>query len=149
MVGQSYAFTADRYRNWLSVFKLKQDTCQELITTLRGYIFQDDASIFNSSSLTDYLKRCRSTQRITSHHHPKSKKRGDVSFKQARWLVPDSLCNCGTLCKDCQVGSRLGLELHLTVSLTSSLLRYSRYGGIFIACSSYYIVMKCFRHVKL
>ena len=59
VAGQNYAALADRYSNWLSVIKLKQDTSIELIKALRGYFStfgvpekfsSDGASIFTSSS---------------------------------------------------------------------------------------------------
>ena len=88
MAGHTYVALADRYSNWVSVFKLKQDTSAELIGILRGYfatfgvpeIFSSDgASIFTSSLFKDFCKRWGIEQRISSAYHARSNKRAEVA----------------------------------------------------------------------
>ena len=109
MAGHTYVALADRYSNWVSVFKLKQDTSAELIGILRGYfatfgvpeIFSSDgASIFTSSLFKDFCKRWGIEQRISSAYHARSNKRAEVAVKQAKRLVQDSLGPAGTLNTD-------------------------------------------------
>ena len=107
--GHTYVALADRYSNWVSIFKLKQDTSQELIRILRGYfatfgvpeIFSSDgASIFTSSLFKDFCKRWGIEQRISSAYHPRANKRAEMAVKQSKRLVQDSLGPAGTVDTD-------------------------------------------------
>ena len=109
VAGQSYAALADRYSNWLSVLKLKQDTSAELVTTLRGYfstfgipeVFSSDgATIFTSSLFSDFCNRWGIQQRISSAYHPRSNKRAELAVKHAKRLVQDCLGRGGSLDTD-------------------------------------------------
>ena len=107
--GQTYAAMADRYSNWLSILQLKRDTSQELVTALRNYfsvfgiaelLSSDGASIFTSSTFTEFCRRWGVAQRISSAYFPRSNKRAEVAVKQAKRLVSDSLGPGGSLDTD-------------------------------------------------
>ena len=109
VAGHSYAALADRYSNWLSVLKLKQDTSQELINVLRNYfatfgvpelLSTDGATIFTSSTFRNFCQRWGIEQRISSAYHPRSNKRAELAVKQAKRLVQDSLGPGGSLDTD-------------------------------------------------
>ena len=109
VAGQIYAALADRYSNWLSVLKLRQDTSAELVTALRGYfstfgipeVFSSDgATIFTSSLFSDFCNRWGIQQRISSAYHPRSNKRAELAVKHAKRLVQDCLGRGGSLDTD-------------------------------------------------
>ena len=107
--GHTYAALADRYSNWLSVLKLKQDTSEALIAALKDYfatfgvpemLSTDGASIFTSHTFKDFCARWGIEQRISSAYHPRSNKRAELAVKHAKRLVSDCLGPNGGLNTD-------------------------------------------------
>ena len=97
---------ADRYSNWLSVFKLPTDDSANLIQAIRDYIAyfgiprvlsSDGASIFTSKETEDFCRRWGIKQRISSSYHPSSNKRSEVAVKSSKRMVQDNINAYGSL----------------------------------------------------
>ena len=104
--GRYYLSMADRYSNWLSVFKLPTDDSANLIQAVRDYIAyfgiprvlsSDGASIFTSKETEDFCRRWGIKQRISSSYHPSSNKRAEVAVKSSKRMVQDNINADGSL----------------------------------------------------
>jgi hypothetical protein len=105
----TYLAMADRYSNWLSVFRLKKDDSANIITTLRQYFARwgvpenftsDGASVFTSVAVRDFFDRWGVEQRVSSAYYARANKRAEVAVKSAKRLVMDNLGPKGSLDTD-------------------------------------------------
>ena len=108
-VDATYLAMADRYSNWLSVFKLKKDDSPHLIEALRQYfsrwgvskdLTSDGASVFVSSLTKGFLDRWGVRHRVASAYYPRGNKRAEVAVKSAKRLVTENLGPGGSLDTD-------------------------------------------------
>ena len=108
-VDAHYLAMADRYSNWLSVFKLPKDDSANIIKVLRQYFARwgipenftsDGASVFTSSSMRAFFDRWGVEQRVSSAYYPRANKRAEVAVKSAKRLVMDNLGPGGSLDTD-------------------------------------------------
>ena len=97
---------ADRYSNWLSLFKLPEDDSKHLIQVIREYssyfgipkrLSSDGASIFTSTETDTFCKRWGISQRIGSSYYPQSNKRAEVAVKSCKRMLRDNLQPDGSL----------------------------------------------------
>ena len=104
--GRNYLAMADRYSNWLSLFKLPEDDSKHLIQVLRDYssyfgipkrFSSDGAYIFTSTETDTFCKRWGISQRISSSYFPVSNKRAEVAVKSCKRMVRDNLQPDGSL----------------------------------------------------
>ena len=74
-VEATYPAIADRYSNWLSIFRLPKDHSANIITTLRQYfsrwgaateITSDGAPVFCSEAMETFLRRWGVNHRVSS-----------------------------------------------------------------------------------
>ena len=109
IAGNTYVALADRYSNWLSVLFLKRDTSEELITELRKYfstfgipeIFSSDgATVFTSSTFSDFCHRWGIQHRVSSSYFAQSNKRAEIAVKSSKRMIKDSLGPGGNLNTD-------------------------------------------------
>ena len=100
---------ADRYSNWLSIFKLKKDDSYHIIEVLRQYfsrwgvavnITTDGASVFTSTEVKDFLERWGVEHRVSSAYYPRANKRSEIGVKSAKRLIMDNLGPNGSLNTD-------------------------------------------------
>ena len=89
----SYLVIVDRYSNWLSLFKLSQDTSANIIRVLRDYfttwgvpqsISTDGDKNFTSRELETWLQRWDVFHRLSSAYYPRSNKRAEVAVKSGQ-----------------------------------------------------------------
>ena len=108
-VDATYLALADRYSNWLSIFKLKKDDSVHVIEALRRYfsrwgvavnITTDGASVFTSAAMKVFLSRWGVQHRVSSAYYPRANKRAEVGVKSAKRLVMDNLGPGGSLDTD-------------------------------------------------
>ena len=108
-VDAQYLAMADRYSNWLSVFRLPKDDSANIIKLLRQYFARwgipenftsDGASVFTSSSMRAFFDRWGVQQRVSSAYYPRANKRAEVAVKSAKRLVMDNLGPGGNLDTD-------------------------------------------------
>ena len=108
-VDAHYLAMADRYSNWLSVFKLPKDDSANIIKVLRQYFARwgipenftsDGASVFTSSSMRAFFDRWGVEQRVSSAYYPRANKRAEVAVKSAKRLVMENLGPGGSLDTD-------------------------------------------------
>ena len=108
-VDATYLALADRYGNWLSIFKLKKDDSVHVIEALRRYfsrwgvavnITTDGASVFTSAAMKVFLSRWGVQHRVSSAYYPRANKRAEVGVKSAKRLVMDNLGPGGSLDTD-------------------------------------------------
>lgn len=104
--GRNYLAMADRYSNWVSLFKLPADDSKHLIQVIRDYssyfgipkkLSSDGASIFTSTETDTFCKRWGILQRISSSYFPVSNKRAEVAVKSCKRMVRDNLEPDGSL----------------------------------------------------
>ena len=100
---------ADRYSNWLSIFKLKKDDSYHIIEVLRQYfsrwgvavnITTDGASVFTSVEVKDFFERWGVEHRVSSAYYPRANKRSEIAVKSAKRLIMDNLGPNGSLNTD-------------------------------------------------
>ena len=107
----SYNFLTivDRFSNWLSVLRLDQDTSEELLKALRGYVSvfgipitftSDGAKVFTSKEVEDFFNRYGIIHRVTTAYNPRSNKRAEVAVKATKRLIRDSISQTGSLNTD-------------------------------------------------
>jgi hypothetical protein len=105
----TYIAMADRYSNWLSVFKLKKDDSASIIEVMRRYFARwgvpknftsDGASVFTSQMMKGFFDRWGVEQRVASAYYPRANKRAEVAVKSAKRLVMDNLGPGGSLNTD-------------------------------------------------
>lgn len=108
-VDATYLAMADRYSNWLSVFKLQKDDSKHVVEALRQYfsrwgvaknLTSDGASVFTSNLVRDFLDRWGVEQRVSSAYYPRANKRAEVAVKSAKRLVMENLGSGGSLDTD-------------------------------------------------
>ena len=108
-VDATYLAMADRYSNWLSVFKLAKDDSYHVMEVLRQYfarwgiakeITSDGAAVFNSAPIQDFFARWGINHRVSSAYYPRANKRAEVAVKAAKRLVMGNLGPKGTLNTD-------------------------------------------------
>ena len=108
-VDATYLAIADRYTNWLSVFKLPKDDSYHVIEVLRQYfarwgiakeVTSDGAAVFTSAQTEDFLARWGVTHRVSSAYYPRANKRAELAVKAAKRLVMGNLGPKGTLNTD-------------------------------------------------
>ena len=108
-VDAHYLAMADRYSNWLSVFRLPKDDSANIIRVLRQYFARwgipenftsDGASVFTSSSMRAFFDRWGVEQRVSSAYYPRANKRAEVAVKSAKRLVMENLGPGGSLDTD-------------------------------------------------
>ena len=108
-VDATYLALADRYSNWLSIFKLKKDDSEHVIEALRRYfsrwgvavnITTDGASVFTSAAMKVFLSRWGVQHRVSSAYYPRANKRAEVGVKSAKRLVMDNLGPGGSMDTD-------------------------------------------------
>ena len=108
-VDATYLAMADRYSNWLSVFKLAKDDSYHVIEVLRQYfarwgiakeVTSDGAAVFNSALMQDFFARWGITHRVCSAYYPRANKRAEVAVKAAKRLIMGNLGPKGTLNTD-------------------------------------------------
>ena len=121
-VGHTYLAMADRYSNWLSVFRLKKDDTANVISVLRQYfsrwgvakeITSDGAPVFTSTEMAAFLDRWGVQHRVSSAYYPRANKRAEVAVKSAKRLIRGNLGPRGTL--DTDAFARALLEHRNTV----------------------------------
>ena len=104
--GRNYLAMADRYSNWISLFKLVKDDAYNLLQALRDYstcfgiprrLSSDGASIFTAAETENFCKRWGISQRISSSYFPQSNKRAEVAVKSCKRMVRDNLKPDGSL----------------------------------------------------
>ena len=100
---------ADRYSNWLSIFKLKKDDSYHVIEVLRQYFSRwgvavnlttDGASVFTSTEIKDFLERWGVEHRVSSAYYARANKRSEIAVKSAKRLIMDNLGPNGTMNTD-------------------------------------------------
>ena len=105
----SYLVVVDRYTNWLSLFKLSQDTSTNIIKVLREYfttcgatqsISTDGDKNFTSRELETWLQRWDVHHRLSSAYYPRSNKRAEVAVKSGKRMIMDNTGPAGTLHTD-------------------------------------------------
>ena len=105
----TYLALADRYSNWLSIFKLKSDDSNHVMEALRQYFSRwgvpvnfssDGASVFTSTAMHGFMDRWGVEHRVSSAYYPRSNKRAEVAVKSAKRLVMDNLGPKGSLDTD-------------------------------------------------
>ena len=105
----TYLAIVDRYSNWLSIFKLQQDTSQEVIKVLRGYastfgipvvLTSDGAKVFTSKAMEDFCTRFGIIHRVSTAYHPRANKRSEVAVKSAKRMIRGNTSQTGTLDTD-------------------------------------------------
>ena len=105
----TYLAMADRYSNWLSIFKLKKDDSYHVMEALRHYfsrwgvavnITTDGASVFTSTEMKDFLERWGVEHRVSSAYYPRANKRSEIAVKSAKRLIEDNLGPGGSLNTD-------------------------------------------------
>ena len=108
-VEANYLAIADRYTNWLSVFRLDKNDSDNIITVLRRYfarwvaakeITSDGASAFCSEAMETFLCRWGVTHKVFLAYYTKATKRTELAVKTAKALVTGSLGPQGTLDTD-------------------------------------------------
>lgn len=108
-VDATYLAIADRYSNWLSVFKLAKDDSYHIIEVLRQYfarwgiakeITSDGAAVFTSAAIQDFFERWGVSHRVSSAYYPRANKRAEVAVKAAKRLVMGNLGPKGSLNTD-------------------------------------------------
>ena len=108
-VDTQYLAMADRYSNWLSVFRLPKDDSANIIKVLRQYFARwgipenftsDGASVFTSATMRAFFDRWGVEQRVSSAYYPRANKRAEVAVKSAKRLVMDNLGPRGSLDTD-------------------------------------------------
>ena len=108
-VDSTYLALADRYSNWLSVFKLKTDDSGHVVEALRQYFSRwgvpenftsDGASVFVSALTKGFFDRWGVQQRVASAYYPRANKRAEVAVKSAKRLVMENLGPGGSLDTD-------------------------------------------------
>ena len=108
-VDASYLAVADRYSNWLSLFKLPRDDSDHVIAVLRTYfsrwgvakqITSDGASIFCSQKMKDFMSRWGVEHKVSSSYYLRANKRSEVAVKSAKRLVMSNLGHNGSLDTD-------------------------------------------------
>ena len=96
----TYLAFADRYSNWLSVFRLNRDNSAHIIKVLRSYfsrwgvarnITTDGASVFTSLAMKDFYDKWGVDHRVSSAYFPRENKRVEVAVKYAKRLVMETL----------------------------------------------------------
>ena len=121
-VGHTYLAMADRYSNWLSVFRLQKDDTANVISVLRQYfsrwgvakeITSDGAPVFTSAEMAAFLDRWGVQHRVSSAYYPRANKRAEVAVKSAKRLIRGNLGPRGTL--DTDAFARALLEHRNTV----------------------------------
>ena len=105
----TYLAMADRYSNWLSIFKLKKDDSYQIIEVLRQYfsrwgvavnITTAGASVFTSTAVRDFLERWGVEHRVSSAYYPRANNRSEIAVKSAKRLIMDNLGPNGSLNTD-------------------------------------------------
>ena len=100
---------ADRYSNWLSIFKLKKDDSYHIMEVLRKYfsrwgvavnITTDGASVFTSTDMKDFFERWGVEHRVSSAYYPCANKSSEIAVKSAKRLIMDNLGPSGSLDTD-------------------------------------------------
>jgi hypothetical protein len=108
-VEATYLAIADRYSNWLSIFRLAKDDSYHIIETLRSYfarwgvaeeITSDGASVLTSAAMKDFLSRWGVRHRVSSAYYPRANKRSELGVKAAKRLVMGNLGPQGSLNTD-------------------------------------------------
>ena len=108
-VDATYLAMADRYSNWLSIFKLAKDDSYHIIEVLRQYftrwgiakeVTSDGAAVFTSAAIQDFFARWGVSHRVSSAYYPRANKRAEVAVKAAKRLVMGNLGPKGTLNTD-------------------------------------------------
>jgi hypothetical protein len=108
-VEATYLAIADRYSNWLSIFRLAKDDSAHVIEVLRSYfsrwgvareITNDGASVLTSVAVKDFLARWGVKQRVSSAYYPRANKRSELAVKAAKRLIMGNLGPRGTLDTD-------------------------------------------------
>ena len=108
-VDATYLAVADRYSNWLSVFKLKKDDSAHMVEAFRRYFSRwgvakemtsDGASVFTSAQFKEFTHNWGVKQRIASAYYPRANKRAEVAVKSAKRLVQENLGPGGSLDTD-------------------------------------------------
>ena len=89
----NYLALADRYSNWLSIFKLDKDDSVHIMKALRQYFSwwgvpknftSDGASVFTSGAMKDFFDKWGVTHRVASAFYPRANKRAEVAVKSAK-----------------------------------------------------------------
>ena len=105
----TYLAMADRYSNWLSIFRLAKDDSAHIINVLRQYfarwgvakeITSDGAPVFTSSAMEDFLSRWGVKHRVSSAYYPRANKRAELAVKSAKRLIRGNLGPRGSLDTD-------------------------------------------------
>ena len=105
----TYLAMADRYSNWLSIFRLQKDDSANVMQTFRRYfarwgvaknVTSDGASVFTSQAMKDFFERWGVEHRVSSAYYPRANKRAEVAVKSAKRLVMDNLGPRGSLDTD-------------------------------------------------
>ena len=108
-VDATYLALADRYSNWLSIFKLRKDDSEHVIEALRKYfsrwgvavnITTDGASVFTSAAMKAFLNRWGVHHRVSSAYYQGANKPAEVGVKSAKRLVMENLGPGGSLDTD-------------------------------------------------
>ena len=107
--GHSYLALVCRYSNWLSLFRLKKDDSQHVMSILREYftrwgipvnITTDGASVFVSHDMEMFLTRYGVSHRVASNYYPRGNKRAEVGVKSGKRLILDNISPSGSLNTD-------------------------------------------------
>ena len=105
----SYLAIICRYSGWLSLFRLKKDDSQHVMSILREYFSRwgipvnlttDGASVFVSREMEMFLTRYGVTHRVSSNYYPRGNKRAEVAVKSGKRLILDNISPDGSLNTD-------------------------------------------------
>ena len=107
--GHSYLAMVCRYSGWLSLFRLKKDDSQHVMSILREYFSRwgipvtlttDGASVFVSHDMEKFLTRYGVSHRVSSYYYPRANKRAEVGVKSGKRLILDNISPSGSLNTD-------------------------------------------------
>ena len=105
----SYLAVICRYSGWLSLFRLKKDDSQHIMSILREYFSRwgipvnlttDGASVFVSQDMEMFLTRYGISHRVSSYYYPRANKRAEVAVKSGKRLILDNISPNGSLNTD-------------------------------------------------
>ena len=105
----SYLALICRYSGWLSLFRLKKDDSQHVMSILREYFSRwgipvnfttDGASVFVSHDMETFLTRYGVSHRVSSYYYARANKRAEVAVKSGKRLILDNISPSGSLNTD-------------------------------------------------
>ena len=105
----SYLAVICRYSGWLSLFRLKKDDSQHVMSIFREYFSRwgipvnlttDGSSVFVSQDMEMFLTKYGVAHRVSSYYYPRANKRAEVAVKSGKRLILDNISSNGSLNTD-------------------------------------------------